>query len=215
MPKSPLIAAVCAYMIASLMPSSSYASLLGRLPSTAGGTDYQAYYDDVLDITWSASVDVTGLDNWSNHSSWVAGYSIEGISGWRLPDFDVNNDGTVISCVGDSESLCRDNELAYMVRIYGFYPMNTGPFSGLDSSGVYISNTEDDLDPTRVWGISLSINRTPGGAGTRDKSDSNIVAWAVHDGDVSAAVVPVPAALWLFSSGLVGLIGVSRSKKAA
>ena len=33
-------------------------------------------------------------------------------------------------------------------------------------------------------------------------------SWAVQTGDVSA--VPVPAAVWLFGSGLLGLIGVAR-----
>jgi hypothetical protein len=40
-----------------------------------------------------------------------------------------------------------------------------------------------------------------------------LAAWAVRDGDVSA--VPVPAAVWLFGSGLLGLIGIARRKKAA
>jgi hypothetical protein len=31
---------------------------------------------------------------------------------------------------------------------------------------------------------------------------------------VRAAVVPVPAAVWLFGSGLIGLVGVARRKKA-
>ena len=30
----------------------------------------------------------------------------------------------------------------------------------------------------------------------------------------SASTVPVPAAVWLFGSGLVGLLGVARRKKA-
>ena len=34
--------------------------------------------------------------------------------------------------------------------------------------------------------------------------------WAVRAGDV-----PVPAAVWLFGSGLLGLIGIARRKKAA
>ena len=38
--------------------------------------------------------------------------------------------------------------------------------------------------------------------------------WAVHDGDIGAAIVPIPAALWLFGSGLLGLIGVARKKSA-
>jgi len=33
---------------------------------------------------------------------------------------------------------------------------------------------------------------------------------AVQSGDVSA--VPVPAAVWLFDSGLLGLVGVARRK---
>jgi hypothetical protein len=31
--------------------TSAHAALLGRLPITPDGTDYRAYYDDVLDIT--------------------------------------------------------------------------------------------------------------------------------------------------------------------
>lgn len=34
-------------------------------------------------------------------------------------------------------------------------------------------------------------------------------------GSLSATVVPVPAAVWLFGSGLLGLIGMGRRKKAA
>jgi hypothetical protein len=37
----------------------------------------------------------------------------------------------------------------------------------------------------------------------------------VSGGDVSFEVVPVPAAAWLFGSGLLGLIGVAGRKKAA
>ena len=34
------------------------------------------------------------------------------------------------------------------------------------------------------------------------------------EGVVNAAPVPAPAALWLFGSGLLGLIGVARRKAA-
>lgn len=38
--------------------------------------------------------------------------------------------------------------------------------------------------------------------------------WAVHDGAIGVAAVPIPSALWLFGSGLLGLVGVARRKKA-
>ena len=38
-------------------------------------------------------------------------------------------------------------------------------------------------------------------------------AWAVADGDIGA--VPVPAAVWLFGSGLIGLVGLARRKTNA
>lgn len=204
----------CVAVAALIMISTSVsAALLGRLSSTPGGTDYQAYYDDQLDITWSAAVNVNGPDTWANHVGWASLYSIDGVTGWRLPNFDVNGDGNIIHCVTDSTFACLDNELAYMVRVNGFYPMNTGPFSGLDQSGIYVSGTEYALDTNSVWQISLSVNRTPGGISTSLKSYAFFNAWAVHDGDV-ASLVPVPAAAWLFGSGLLGLIGMAKRKKA-
>jgi len=46
--------------------------------------------------------------------------------------------------------------------------------------------------------------------------NGGIVEWGhVVAPNFSTAVVPVPAALWLFGSGLLGLVGFARSKKAA
>jgi hypothetical protein len=63
--------------------------------------------------------------------------------------------------------------------------------------------------------LDLSVGTYPGGAA---------LVWADADGfaipqptyvDGSVEVVPVPAAVWLFGSGLLGLIGVARRYKAA
>ena len=57
-------------------------------------------------------------------------------------------------------------------------------------------------------------NRNEGVQGTTNKT-YGAYAWAVHDGDVAAlSSVPVPAAVWLFGSGLFGLLGFARRKKA-
>ncbi len=41
---------VCACAV-SLITTPSYATLIGVLPATLNGTDYQAYYDPVADLT--------------------------------------------------------------------------------------------------------------------------------------------------------------------
>ena len=41
------------------------------------------------------------------------------------------------------------------------------------------------------------------------------VPYSLHmEGTINASAVPVPAAVWLFGSGLLGLVGVARRKKA-
>ena len=61
-------------------------SLEGRLPATPGGTDYQAYYDPILNITWAAAANAGGLANWDAQVAWAASLNLGGVSGWRLPD---------------------------------------------------------------------------------------------------------------------------------
>ena len=50
------------------------------------------------------------------------------------------------------------------------------------------------------------------GEGFQEEMAKSILmpAWAVHSGDV----IPIPAAVWLFGSGLLGLVGVARRKSA-
>jgi hypothetical protein len=49
------IAVVIALCLAAV---SAQAALQGRAPATPGGTDYQAYYDTDLDITWVANANL-------------------------------------------------------------------------------------------------------------------------------------------------------------
>ena len=66
MKNSRFIGVVCAILF-SIITVSANAALVGRLPLTPGGTDYQAAYDDVLDITWLTDADLgmaTGIIVW-------------------------------------------------------------------------------------------------------------------------------------------------------
>ena len=84
---------------------------------------------------------------------------------------------------------------------------NAGPFSNLgDFALPYWSGTE--LDSVSAWTLDFM-----GGVQAFDVKgvDDFYIAWAVHSGDVT--IVPLPAATWLFGSGLIFLIGVTRSKE--
>ena len=66
-------------------------------------------------------------------------------------------------------------------------------------------------DASATGGITLQFNSTCG-------ADANCFAdFSIDNVSIKADVsaVPVPAAVWLFGSGLVGLVGVARRKKAA
>ena len=83
---------------------------------------------------------------------------------------------------------------------------NTGPFSNLQSSLFYWSATEYASNTILAWNFGMHI-----GLQEVNHKSNNLYSWAVQSGDVGA--VPVPAAVWLFGLGLLGLIGVARRKK--
>jgi hypothetical protein len=105
---------------------------------------------------------------------------------------------------------CEDNEMGYLYWEEGITAAAPGPFENVDAVADYWTGTDLLIFDGNAYYQSF-FN---GGFGDNGKIDPTFLAWAVHDGDVGA-LVPVPAAAWLFISGLLGLIGISRSKKAA
>ena len=89
MNKSRLLGAVCACLFIS---TSADAALTSRL-------DGQAYYDDILGITWTANA--SPLDqplSWVDADTWVQGFALGGHDVWRLPSMDVNGDSVIVDC---------------------------------------------------------------------------------------------------------------------
>lgn len=200
MQKSHFLGVVCAAVFI-VMTLPSQAALIPVL----GG---QAIYDDQLDVTWTADANINGLMTWAAADAWAAGLTLGGVS-WRLPNMDVNNNTIVVNCSSDTQAACMDNEYGHLF----YYGAGTTKGSGVTSASqglfknvqadVYWSSTDFAFTDPAVWGFNFSDGVQDG-----TRKTSSHYAWAVHTG-----MVPVPAAVWLFASGLLGLIGVARQRR--
>jgi len=217
--KSRILWAAASLFIGAMGASSvANAALYSRL----GGA---AVYDSDFNITWLADANYTdtsgylsgGMNAWSQANTWAAGLMVDGIGGWRLPttvqpdaSCSDQNAGTSwgFSCTGSELGHLFYDELggvagqSIVTTHNSYYDL----FSNIQSDA-YWSLTEAVPDPGFAWGFDTS-----NGYQYAYNEANTYYAWAVHSGDV--AVVPVPAAAWLFGSGLLGLIGVARRYRA-
>lgn len=260
--KSRLLGAVsaCAITFTSL---SANAALVSRL----GG---QAYYDDVLDVTWLADANLVasntfglayntdlgmhpsdnypgsytntiltdGRMSWGASLHWTDAMNADGGTGylgfddWRLPTWvdtgaiacDTTNNGTdcgynvqtgnaATMVYSEMASIWYDTlgNLAYRDTAGspnqpGWGLTNTGPFSNVQLNNYWLG-VEYPTDPIRA----IYFSAVDGFQHNNDKSFTRSV-WVLRSGD-SFSIVPVPAAVWLFGSGLLGLIGIAKRKK--
>jgi len=208
MKKSRLLGAVCTILF-SFIATSANAALLSRL----GGL---AYYDTDADLTWLADANYAdtlgftpdgtgGAMDQVSLSNWAAGLTIGGVSGWRLPNSD--------SCTGTN---CSNSEMGNMFNnvLGGSYPLaisvmhngNYNLFTNIQDDAYWSGTDYSSVDSIPRAYYFHMIN------GEQDVNSKGAYnhAWAVHSGDVGATVVPIPPALWLFGSGLLGMIGVAR-----
>jgi hypothetical protein len=135
--------------------------------------------------------------------------------------FDTFNAGTTLAMFDDSDSLFTGNNL-----LISPLPQNIAVASGGLNAGDWTATNESfaTLNLTGSNMFRLAISTDGGTSWSGDISTSpagtNILNVTFIDGtvlsvDINVAPVPVPAAVWLFGSGLLGMVGVARRKKAA
>ena len=223
-----LISVLCATVI-SFTSLPSQAALVGVLPATMGGTDWQAVYDDDLDISWVANANladtmnfgVTGINSlgrmdWDKANEFIGAMNTAnylGFNDWRLPN-GLQPDATcsiqqdvglgIVQSIGTG---CTGSEMGHLFNIEGVTSAAPDEFSNIQSN-YYWSNLEAVFAPA-----AYVFNPGTGDQSNFGKTSNTVNVWAVHSGNIGA--VPVPAAVWLFSSGLLGLVGIARRKKAA
>lgn len=203
----------------SLMISTSADAVL---VSRMGG---QAVYDTVNNLLWLSdanSSQTSGyagtFDGTMDHAgamTWVDSLNTGnylGINNWRLPttmqpDLSCNSvNGSTY--YGDN---CTGSELGDLFYVQLDMPnggnASLSLFSNIMTNSPYWSDTPHATTVGNFWAFNFGSGFQFVYPDTNQNS-----AWAVRTGDVST--VPIPAAAWLFASGLTGLAGVARRKKA-
>jgi hypothetical protein len=174
-------------------------------------------YDEVLNITWLQDAnyaqtqyetnsgepglegDADGRMTWNAAQSWADNLIYNGYDDWRLPSISSIIPGT--------------SELAHL------WTVTLG-----NSSLLTLADPFSHLQSSQYWlGTGGSFDASNGSESPLAPSDTSLefYAWAVRDGDIDPDHVPVtpepistpiPAALWLFGSALVGLKAVNRHR---
>jgi hypothetical protein len=193
-------------------------------------------YDVDKDITWLANASLAANDDfgvsgvmadgrmhWSVANNWVAAMNDNnylGNSSWRMPVAIFPDPNCTIDGSGNTDSAglnCNQSEMGHLfydelMGTSGESSFVTGDpellalFENIKLDG-YWTGTPFLPDPeNQIW----TFNFAPGNQDADDIPGGLLHVWAVHDGDIGA--VPIPAALWLFGSGLLGLIGIARRK---
>jgi hypothetical protein len=190
-------------------------------------------YDTDLNITWydAPAVEMT----WGHAMSWASGLTVGGTAAgsWRLPNtlpvngssynYATRYDGTTDSGWNISSPY---SEMGHLFHVElgnkgfylpdGSYPQSgwgsgwglkhKGPFTNLQTSH-YWSGTEYAPDPTYAWRFNFDDGWQL--AYVKGNISSDHFALAVHPGNVGAPV-PIPGAVWLLGSGLIGLVAIRR-----
>ena len=142
---------------------------------------------------------------------------------WTIADSTVADD-FYSAMLGVSSTPCTGANFEVLCGYVSGWTQSDFGASGVNSieeSFFYLSSN-DTPDKAEAL-IGIGIWRTSDGR-LHDVDDWNGIAQADYTGSIGdgvsyllytdAAVVPVPAAAWLFGSGLLGLVGVARRKKA-
>ncbi len=197
------------------------AALVGRLPATPGGSDFQAYYDTDANITWLADANVGGIMTHYDAGEWARNLNVSGVTGWRLPSIGLLPDPTcsVQTSDGSAGINCTGNDLGNLfynvlggvadTPISTTHNANYDLFSNIGSGRGYWLDF-GGINGVAAYQFAFDDENRSGGQGTINDDFENYV-WANHEGDVSP--VPVPASVWLFSSGLMCMIGVAKRKR--
>ncbi len=184
-----------------------------------------------------SGVNTDGSMTWGTAQSWIGAMNAAdylGHNNWRLPT-TLQPDATCSSHLSGGISFgkgCAGSEMGqfYYTELGGLGVYNFNPGTSIPTIGggfitipgssfldTYWSGTQGSLNTANAWFFDMTGSAFFGNGGIQNTSNKSTYfnVWAVLPGDAAPSSVPVPAAVWLFGSGLLGLVGVARNRKAA
>ncbi|HBA66355.1 MAG TPA: PEP-CTERM sorting domain-containing protein [Methylococcaceae bacterium] len=121
---------------------------------------------------------------------------------WRLPSAGSNPHVGYLQTSNELGQLFY-NELGGVAN----RPIPDSSYFINEQASVYWSGTEFTRDPNSVWYFLTNL-----GYQLTSSKSNQLFVWAVSPGQVPE--VPLPGAVWLMGSGLLGLLGLKRRLKA-
>ena len=191
--------------------NSSAKALTGLFLLIVVGTANASLSGDLITYSFTATVNAFGSDysyNFSDTNTVGAGPEFNQAVADDAFGFDGIN--FVLDVVPESEliNVTFTNNLAFAGSVNIF----SDNLFNIDTEITSASITE-----TNPATLSLSAAYDPSSIQTSLLSPISVgpsesLSWTI---EYTTAVVPVPAAMWLFISGLLGLVGIARRKKTA
>lgn len=196
----------------------------GWFPGTVGApANYNTGYSAIVSGEGDVAQGDQQLSIFNDYNSWSPFTAGPGVT---IQTFVSNDIGLITGdMVGNTYSFSFDGKLGNIVdstmgaQAEAFVKV----LKSSDSSWIELANNTFDSDAllTAAWSggsIDLLVDAGMVGETLQFGFNSTATDWdasgVFYDNLEFAPAVPVPAAVWLFGSGLLGLVGVARRKKS-
>ena len=194
MKKSRLLGAVCAFVFFVCLSSQGYASIVTNSGSQAGGI---VTFVNGGDGFTELNIEFTSMTPIIVNFTEGAGLEIDTVT--------INN-------LLNSTSTPWTGISFLTIDSWVQSPIGISPVTGSISNILFDNGPTFDPGATALVSISLDPAETVGF--TSGSGDIKVIPNSNYSLLITPTAVPIPAAMWLFGSGLLGLVGMARRKKA-
>ncbi len=201
----------------------------GNPAETTINGGYQLIYDSTLNVTW-LDYSATPGNYWQNQVNWASNLVVtynginygNGTNGtWILPttvDASTSSGFVPTQAAASSSQIATlfNTELGNSHNASGNSLSNVGPFKNLTTANNYWSGTQVSYDGYAGQGDAWLFNLYSGAQSPGNETLNGYTALAVLQGNIvnDANPTPIPAAAYLFGSGLLGLVGIRKKMQA-